>query len=262
MFAKYAHHQEAQEQPTAESRPGNEEVRQELKYRMLALPIALVVARLGVSTVPFLTRLLSMLVHETGHAVTAWLCGFGATPGIWFTPVSDDRSVWVTVMIIAALGCIGFWAWQTKRPYMIVACAAVLILQLICTRLPYPQAQALIAFGGDGGSLVLGTLLMTTLYARRESRVYENSLRCGFLGIGAVAFMDAFATWTGIEDDIPFGVQEGTQTDPSQLVENYGWTIQLMIQRYVRLGVICLIALAIVYVVGILQTRKELKGAT
>src|SRR5437899_5329972 len=84
-------------------------------------------------------------------------------------------------------------------------------------------------FGGDGGSLVLGSLLMTTFYARPDSPLCENSLRWGFLGIGAVAFMDAFCSWTGKEEDIPFGVQEGALSDPSALVETYGWTIQLMI---------------------------------
>src|SRR5205823_15135035 len=113
-------------------------------------------------------------------------------------------------------------------------------------------------FCGVGGSVVLSSLLMTTVYARRESLFCENSLRWGFLGIGASAFMDAFSSWTGKENDIPFGVQEGSLSDPSALVETYGWTIQLMVQRYVRLAGICLIALAAVYVYGIMQTRARL----
>ena len=67
-----------------------------------------------------------------------------------------------------------------------------------------------------------------------------------------------FQSWTGKEEDIPFGTQEGTLSDPSTLVETYGWTIQLMMQRYVRLAAACLVALAILYVIGILQTRAEL----
>src|SRR5437660_12081355 len=100
---------------------------------------------------------------------------------------------------------------------------------------------------------------MITFYARRDSAIYQNSLRWEFLAIGAAAFMDAFHSWAGGEEDIPFGSQEGTQTDPSQLVETYGWTIQLLTRRYVRLGITCLIALTIIYIFGILHMRKELK---
>jgi hypothetical protein len=103
---------------------------------------------------------------------------------------------------------------------------------------------------------------MMTLYVSRESPVYENQLRWGFVAIGAAAFIDTFHTWTGSEDNIPFGVQEGTQTDPSQLVVNYGWTIQAMIQSYVRLGELCLLAIALIYIVGIIRARKVLGLAT
>ena len=161
--------------------------------------------------------------------------------------------------VAAILIGIAFWAWKTERPHLIAATAAALIFQFTCSRLPYSQAQALIIFGGDGGSLVLGSLLMMTFYVRRDTAIYENSLRWGFLGIGAAAFMDAFHSWSGREEDIPFGLQEGTQTDPSQLVETYGWTIQQLTQRYMRLAITCLIALTIIYIFGIVKTRKELK---
>src|SRR5436853_324174 len=150
VFAKYVHHQEAisPTAPQVQEQSPAEDVRQELKYRVLSLPMALVLARFGVATIPFLIRLLAMMVHETGHAVTAWLCGFWATPGIWFTPVSLDRSGWITISVIAILAGIAFRAWKTERPHLIVAGAAVLVVQLICTRLSYSQAQALIVFGG------------------------------------------------------------------------------------------------------------------
>ena len=37
-------------------------IHSELKYRVLALPMALVLARFGVAIVPFLIRLLAMMV--------------------------------------------------------------------------------------------------------------------------------------------------------------------------------------------------------
>jgi len=235
------------------------EAKQELRYRVFALPVALLVARVLVGAFPGFVRLLTMWVHETGHAVTAWLCGFWALPGPWITPVSDERSLSVTVLVLGAVGFGGFQVWNTRRWPMVAAGVAVLIFQLVCTLLPFNRAHELIIFGGDAGCMVLGSILMITFYARRESPIYQNSLRWGFLLIGAAAFMDAFKTWTGTEDDIPFGTQEGNLTDPSSLVQTYGWPIHVMMQRYVRLGVACIAGLAIMYAYGILSTRAAMR---
>jgi hypothetical protein len=265
VFAKYYRLQERpQSMPTrveAESEDEGDtadEAKRELRYRVFALPLALLAARCLVGTFPGLVRLLTMWVHEAGHAVTAWLCGFWAVPGPWVTPVSDERSLSVMVLVLGAVGFGGFQVWNARRWTMVGAGVAVLIFQLVCTLLPFNRAQALIIFGGDAGCMVLGSILMITFYARRESPIYQNSLRWGFLVIGAAAFMDAFTTWTGAEDDIPFGTQEGTLTDPSSLVQTYGWPIHVMMQRYVRLGVACIAALAITYVFGILCARSTL----
>lgn len=266
VFAKYHRLQHGRESiPTrvdendTDESSSSDQAKQELHYRVFALPVALLAARFLVGTFPGLVRLLTMWVHEAGHAVTAWLCGFWALPGPWVTPVSDERSVSVMVLVLGAVGFRGFQVWNARRWSLVIAGAAVLIFQLVCTLLPFDRAQALIIFGGDAGCMVLGSILMITFYARRESPIYQNSLRWGFLVIGAAAFMDAFATWTGVEDDIPFGTQGGTLTDPSSLVQTYGWPIHVMMQRYVRLGVVCLTGLAIVYVYGILSTRAAMR---
>jgi hypothetical protein len=263
VFAKYARHAEmvqSQEKLAEQTREQGAELRQELTYRVLAIPVALVSARILVGIAPAFIRILAMFVHESGHAVSAWLCGYWATPGLWFTPVSDERNLWVTLFFIGVFACGLYRSSTTGRRALAGLCAAALLFEIIGTLLPARQAQALFTFGGDGGSFVLGSLLMTTVYARLESPLRENSLRWGFLGIGAAAFMDAFSSWTGKEEDIPFGIQEGTLSDPSALVETYGWSIQLMIQRYLTLAAICLIALAIVYVFGIMRTRAELRS--
>jgi hypothetical protein len=198
-----------------------------------------------------------MLIHESGHAITAWLCGFSAVPGLWFTPVSPERVPLVSVAVVGLVGWGGYQFWRARLWGFVAAGAFILILQARCTLLPLDQAEALIAFGGDAGSLVLGTLLMSTFYVSRSSAIYENSLRWGFLAIGAIAFMDAFSLWTGSIDGIEFGETNGQPTDPSQLVDTYGWGISLMVQRYVRLGVLCLTALAVLYVISLLSVRKQ-----
>jgi hypothetical protein len=264
VFAKYHPPQEPAKpvEPQAEDlelqKKRQDELRTEFRCRLLGIPVALIVMRLGVATIPFGVRLLTMLVHETGHAVAAWICGYLAVPLLWFTAHTETQESVVPLMIILGLGILCFWAWKTNRWHVIAISVAVLFLHWICWHARYDRAQEIIVFFGDGGALVLGTFLMLTLYVPRESPIYREELRWGFLAIGAAAFVDTFHSWSGSESDIPFGVQEGTQTDPSKLVEFYGWTIPDMVHRYLLLAELCFIALAIVYVIGLIQARRKM----
>jgi len=266
VFEKFLRVQEAPDAPVPPpevSFPEDDytkaEARDEFRYRLFALPAALIGARIIVANFP-LVRLLTMWVHESGHALTAWLCGFWAMPGPWFTPVSDERTIGITLFVVGVIGLAGFLCWKTERWFTLGVLGAIFIFKIVGTLLPVNRAQVLIIFGGDGGLMVLGTILMATFYARREGPIYQNGLRWGFIVIGAASLMDAYKTWTGPEEDLPFGVQEGTLSDPSQMVQNYGWTIQFMIQQYVRLATACFIVLAVFYVFGIVRARGALRS--
>jgi hypothetical protein len=145
-----------------------------------------------------------------------------------------------------------------ERPGWLLAAAAVLLLQLVAISLP---AGALIVFFGDGGALVLATMLMATFYAPRESRLYKSwGLRWGLLAIGALSFMHVFLMWRGPLEDLPFGEIEGVNlSDPSLLTEMYGWTVLQMVDRYVRLGAVCLATLLALYVWGLASAYLELR---
>lgn len=66
----------------------------EFKYRLLALPLALLVARWLTGTgFNMVAGMLAMVVHECGHAVTAWLTGRWAVPTLWFTMIGQSRLV-------------------------------------------------------------------------------------------------------------------------------------------------------------------------
>lgn len=262
IFAKYLQRQESL-QPAPTSFPGGlaaiwrEDGHRELRYRLLVLPAALLVAYLAVgSQLQHLVRIfLSMWVHEAGHAVTAWLCGFGAFPGPWRTPVSEERVTAVTVVLAGALLWWVYRAWREGRWLPVAGGLVLLVVQILCTRLPETRADALIIFGGDAGCLVLGTVLMATFYAPRESVIYHGALRWGFVGIGAAAFMDAFSTWWGARSDpgrIPFGENEGVGfSDPTRLVDEFGWSIRDLVDRHVGLALACLAILALIYLAGI-----------
>jgi hypothetical protein len=108
-----------------------------------------------------------------------------------------------------------------------------------------------VTFSGDGGSFVLGTVLMLTIYAREDHPVRRERLRWAFLVIGALAFVDARATWSGGVDSIPFGEDDRGLSDPSVLMEEHGWSASLLIGRYTQLWNGCLAVLVIAYVVGL-----------
>jgi hypothetical protein len=240
-----------------------EEAALELRLRAFGVPVALLVAfglvKSGLGH--FLLRtFVSMWVHETGHAATAWLCGFLAFPGPWFTPVAATRSPLLALLVSFAIGYAAMRSLAMGKRGLAGALGGVLLLQLGCTLLlKLPAAHALVYFGGDAGCLVLGTLCMTTLYARPGTTFHRGALRYGFLAIGACSFADAFEQWWAARTDsdrIPFGENEGMGlSDPSNLSEVYGWTTSQLVGRYVALGCVCLLVLAAAYWVGLRRAR-------
>jgi hypothetical protein len=230
----------------------------EFKYRIFALPSALVIARL-VARSPL--GMLAMVLHESGHAITAWLTGRWAVPLLWVTMHGEERSWWVVLVVTSAIIYWGFLAWQSQRRGLLCAAGAMLIVQLIFLFLL--PAGASIVFGGDAGALVLGTVLMATFYAPRDSAIYRSwGLRWGLLAIGAISFMQVFLVWSGPIEDIPFGEIEGVNlSDPSLLTTVYGWSVTQLVDRYMRVATVCLVILAGLYVWGLVSAYRDTRGA-
>lgn len=234
----------------------------ELKYRVLALPLALIVARLVVRTgLSLVAGIFAMVVHESGHAITAWLTGRWAVPMLWVTMHGDDRSWSVVLILTSAIVFGGFVAWKTERWGWLCIAATALLLQLFFLSLPQYMDGALIVFGGDGGAMVLATILMATFYAPRESALYKSwGLRWGLLAIGALAFMHVYALWSGPVENIPFGEIEGVNlSDPSLLTIMYGWSDLQLIDRYHLLAEVCLVALLALYIWGLVSAYLEMR---
>ena len=236
----------------------NEAVR-ELTYRIVALPLALLVARVVAGTgLRMAASMLAMVLHESGHAITAWLTGRWAVPLLWVTPHGEERSWSVVLILTTAIVFGGFQAWKARRWAWVIAAGGALILQVTVLSLP---AEPLIIFFGDGGAMVLAALLMATFFAPRESALYKSwGLRWGLLVIGALSFMHVFLTWTGPYEDIPFGEIEGVNlSDPSLLTEMYGWPVTQLVDRYVRLGTACLVVLLGLYLWGLVSAYLEIR---
>ncbi len=236
-----------------------EDARLEHRLRLFAVPAALSFAHFVVATRfgHAVTRIfLSMFVHELGHAVAAWLCGYTAFPALWVTLTSSARVASFAIVLSLVLGLGTFWLWRVGRQWCAAALGTVLVLQLALTLgLSARGAQALITFAGDAGCFVLGAALMCAFYANSESSLVRGWLRWGFLVIGAFAFSDALATWWAARSDpdaIPFGEIEGVGlSDPSKLTETYGWTLHQLIHRYLVVAAVSFAALAVVYAAGL-----------
>ena len=228
-----------------------ESAARETNARAAAVPVALLAAWLAVTAAPELVRTLTMWVHESGHAVAAWLCGYVALPGPWFTPVGAARSPLFELLLDGAVAFGGYQAWLRRRWFWLIAAGAGLLAMLACTVLLSPaSAQQFIIFSGDGGCFVLGTALMLTVYARETHPVRRNQLRWGFLALGALAFVDAYHVWSGPIGTL-FGENENGLSDATMLVERYSWPALVLKSRYLDLARACLAVMLVVYLASI-----------
>lgn len=237
-----------------------EDARNEVLLRAIGPPVALLLSWLLVSSSTghmLLRTFLSMWVHELGHAAAAWLCGHLAFPGPWRTPISDGRHALVVLLVAASFAYLAWRGWAARRASLFVASMAGLIAQLVCVLLPARTSSAFITFAGDGGALVLGTLLMATLYVPPESRVRQGGLRWGFLAIGAASFVDAFHTWLQARSDpdaAPLGEIEGVGlSDASKLMQVHGWSLNRITGTYVGIGATCLALIVALYARGVVD---------
>lgn len=208
---------------------------------------------------------LTMPVHEFGHAVTAWFCGFDAIPTLWKTVVfGETRGLVAPLALFGALGYMVYRAHGAGRRPLVYAGGALIVLQAIGTFGIEPDtALMLIAFGGDGAGMILAALLMGCFFFGKNTQLYKGSVRWGLVVIGAAAFVDMFATWVRArrnDQDIPYGTTGGMASDAMTLIDGYGWTAQALVNRYFLLGVCCLIALALVYAWGVWRARSEIEA--
>jgi hypothetical protein len=236
----------------------------EWKLRAVAIPaaIAIAVAFHASQTGHFLQRVfLSMMVHELGHAVTAWVCGFAAVPTLWKTLIPESRTVVISLAVFATAAWVFVRGWNTARMALAGLGLGIATLHVVgAFGISVGRAHQAIVFGGDAGAMVLGTLLMLSLFAGAGSRLRTGHLRWGFLVIGAAALVDTLSTWWAARSNIaaiPFGEIEGVGlSDPSKLDEVYGWTTDQIVDRYVAVGAACLVVLGAAWIYFTLAARR------
>ena len=222
------------------------------RARAWGVPVALGIAAVIGLTGPgsFLLRILfGMWLHESGHALASWSCGVVAVPLPWITLGGESRSAFFIVLLFGGLGALGWRGWKSEEKPLWITAAALAGVLLIGVLIPFRHATTFIVFSGDGGAMVLGTLMMlAAVLLPNHARLARGGLRWGYLVIGAGAFMDAFITWVRSWRDVaelPFGRSESSGlSDALRLVDVSGLSETGLIRSYLALGIVCLAALA------------------
>lgn len=126
-----------------------------------------------------------MPVHEMGHTVTGWLCGFNSIPSLWVTVSSGERGYISSIAVLTALLMLTRYALVNKRPAWLVPAIIIFLIQLYGTLIISENtADMLITVGGDAMDLVLATVPMVIFYLGKDTQLYKGKLRWGFLAIG------------------------------------------------------------------------------
>ncbi len=232
----------------------------EFLCRILVLPGALLLGLLLNLAVPTITAFLAMWLHEFGHAVAAWFCGYAAFPTAWITMIPDERGRYISVVLGAATVAGGYFAFRLRRWFWVAVCAGVVVLFILGNLQTEAHARLLFTFWGEGGAYVLSTVLMLSFYARTESPITRNQVRWGLLLLGAMAFWSVYSRWAGGFENIAQFLDDtdsrGIPSDMRVLTLVYGWTTSTLIHSYRNLGHACLLALTGAYAAGLVQVQR------
>jgi hypothetical protein len=239
----------------------------ELWLRVVAVPLAVVVAALFSRSQlgHALQRMFfGMPLHELGHALTALALGFPAFPLPWVTPMAESRSPVLVGLLLGASASLADVGRRAERRSWVLSGAAIGTVVLLGLALPGPRARALISFNGDAGAMVLGTLLMLTVFTGEGSPFRRGALRWGLLVVGAAAFSDVASTWWAARRDpgeIPLGQFEGGGlSDASVLIDTHRWTETVLVNRYLWVAALCFVALAVGWTMRALRPLIQLRG--
>jgi hypothetical protein len=209
---------------------------------LFAFPLAFVsaVALVSTSVGGFIGRTcFGMWLHEFGHATAAWLSGRFAVPSPWFTSISDGHSWPTTVVVFGGLLALGWWSFKTRRWGVTALCGLLVLVALVLHTRSKTVVDEIFTFSGDAGSLVFGAGLAAAFLLSPDLRLTRRGLRWGWLLVGSMSWADTTLEWVRVKRDptqLGFGVQEGTLSDTSKLVDTHHWPEDLLVGRYLSLS--------------------------
>ncbi len=218
-----------------------------LRQCLLAVPVSFAVVATvratGVGT--FLLHGVRVSLHELGHALVAWACGWMSVPTPFgVTMTYPGRSLAVHLAVLA--GCAaGAWLSARHRAWALASvCAGYALAALAFTwAVPERSQYAALSFGGCAGELVLGALLVMLAHADMPPRMRWGRWRWVALSLGACSFVAAALFWREAARDwelIPWDAALADTGDMTKLRDGHGWTEGKITRSYTVLSGLCL----------------------
>lgn len=237
------------------------------KVNTFVPPLLLAVTWLiTISPLGFFLKGFHVWMHEFGHAVPAWLCGYRATPlPFGWTPVEPVYSHFVYWGLLLLFGILFVAGVKERKVWAMIAAVACAGVQYYMTwRMPeHRQEFWWSAFGGVGGEFVLSTLLMLAFWVQLPEKFRWGACRYVFFLIGATSLVAIWVRWgdvyRGIEE-IPFGSmingEDDAGGDMNKLMDGYGWKKFDIRRNYYLLGKGCWVALGAMWLVFALRLNR------
>jgi hypothetical protein len=233
---------------------------------LIALPLVGAVAWLvNLSPLGFFLNGFHIWMHEFGHATVAWLTGKRALPlPIGWTNVGPEKSTFVYFGVLFLLAVLLVAGWKERKIWPILLALALAPLQFYMTwRLPEHRADLWLAFAGVGGEFYLSAALMALFYLQFPEKFKWNYCRYVFLFLGASSFLNIWTFWREVKrghESIPWGSmvsgEEDGGGDMNILRDDYRWSNHDIIGTYNHLGSVCVVGLAIVYLIFALRLDR------
>ena len=228
---------------------------------LLAVTWAITISPLG-----FFLKGFHVWMHEFGHAVPAWLCGYRATPlPFGWTPVEPVYShfvYWGLLLLFGILFAAGVKERKVWAMIVAVGCAGVQYY-MTWTMPEHRQEFWWSAFGGVGGEFVLSTLLMLAFWVQLPEKFRWGACRYVFFFIGATSLIAIWVRWGDVYrglEEIPFGSmingEDDAGGDMNKLMDGYGWKKFTIRRTYWLLGWGCWAALGLMWLAFALRLNR------
>jgi hypothetical protein len=230
------------------------------QYRLFAFPLAFVVMWLFSASDlgRFILRtFFGMWLHELGHASASWLTGRWALPLPWFT-FSFDRQILVSLLMFGGALALMNFGRKRQSPTTIALGAAWFLATLAGHLAPNSFQQPFFIFGGEAGAMSFGVLVACGFLVRSPLKLFQGGLRWGWLVIGSASWADAMRLWWACRTDesqIPFGLEDGSPSDATRLVDEFGWDQWQMVDRFVLVGEVTLAIALVAFVAALVRER-------
>lgn len=160
---------------------------------------------------------------------------------------------------------VGYRAWLEKLWFVGTLSILTIFISLYFTFIePLSNLKIWIAFCGCAGELMLGSMLILAFHNPLFSFLRWDFFRYPFLMMGTHSYLNAFLMWNRIQrkvEAIPYGSgisvdgAKDINGDMNRLIAG-GWTESDIISRYVTVGKICLLVIAIQYIYSVVKSRS------